>query len=276
MTTTSLGSSRFPKGRVLTLPVVVGHTDVAYSACPGEINDSIATIRRRRPGLVPVDERPDDAGGCDRVDLGPGRIASTSSGGPTIPAGRVSRQRVHVVADGRLREVFADDPSPVAAAEYVGFGDAGFVASFDGVSAGTERVCVTVINRGERLGQAARLSERRGEVTCCTVAPGAGGVKGLILAGGAGTRLRPITHTSAKQLVPVANKPILFYGIEHMTQAGITDIGIVVGETADEIRRAVGDGSGGGSRSRTCPRTSREVWRTACRSPRASSATTTS
>jgi glucose-1-phosphate thymidylyltransferase len=68
-------------------------------------------------------------------------------------------------------------------------------------------------------------------------------VKGLILCGGAGTRLRPITHTSAKQLVPVANKPILFYGIEDMTAAGITDLGIIVGDTADEIMAAVGDGS---------------------------------
>ncbi|HEV2309954.1 MAG TPA: sugar phosphate nucleotidyltransferase, partial [Acidimicrobiia bacterium] len=68
-------------------------------------------------------------------------------------------------------------------------------------------------------------------------------MKGLILAGGAGTRLRPITYTSAKQLVPVANKPILFYGLEAMAAAGICDIGIVVGDTRDEIMGAVGDGS---------------------------------
>jgi len=68
-------------------------------------------------------------------------------------------------------------------------------------------------------------------------------VKGLILSGGAGTRLRPITHTSAKQLVPVANKPILFYGIEDMADAGIKEIGIIVGGTRDEITQAVGDGS---------------------------------
>jgi glucose-1-phosphate thymidylyltransferase len=68
-------------------------------------------------------------------------------------------------------------------------------------------------------------------------------MKGLILSGGAGTRLRPITHTSAKQLVPIANKPILFYGIESMKAAGITDIGIVVGDTRNEIVAAVGDGS---------------------------------
>jgi len=68
-------------------------------------------------------------------------------------------------------------------------------------------------------------------------------VKGLILSGGAGTRLRPITHTSAKQLVPVANKPILFYGIEDMAEAGITEIGIIVGDTRAEIVAAVGDGS---------------------------------
>jgi len=67
-------------------------------------------------------------------------------------------------------------------------------------------------------------------------------MKALVLAGGEGTRLRPITHTSAKQLIPVANKPVLFYCLEALKEAGITDIGMIVGETQAEIREAIGDG----------------------------------
>src|SRR5881628_2788906 len=73
-------------------------------------------------------------------------------------------------------------------------------------------------------------------------------MKALVLSGGAGTRLRPITHTSAKQLVPVANKPVLFYGLEAIRDAGVTEVGIIVGDTAAEIEAAVGDGSGLGIR----------------------------
>jgi glucose-1-phosphate thymidylyltransferase len=67
-------------------------------------------------------------------------------------------------------------------------------------------------------------------------------MKALVLAGGSGSRLRPITHTSAKQLVPVANKPVLFYGLEAIRDVGIRTVGLVVGDTAVEIEAAVGDG----------------------------------
>ena len=73
-------------------------------------------------------------------------------------------------------------------------------------------------------------------------------MKGLILSGGKGTRLRPLTFTQAKQLVPVANKPVLFYGIEALRDAGIREIGIVVGDTKEEIKAAAGDGSAWGIR----------------------------
>ena len=73
-------------------------------------------------------------------------------------------------------------------------------------------------------------------------------MKALVLSGGSGSRLRPITHTFAKQLVPVANKPVLFYGLDAIRDAGITDVGIVVGDTEPAIRAAVGDGGAFGLR----------------------------
>jgi glucose-1-phosphate thymidylyltransferase len=73
-------------------------------------------------------------------------------------------------------------------------------------------------------------------------------MKALVLCGGAGSRLRPLTHTSAKQLVPVANKPILFYGLEAIAEAGIVEVGMIVGDTRDEVMAAVGDGSDWGLR----------------------------
>ena len=80
-------------------------------------------------------------------------------------------------------------------------------------------------------------------------------MRGLILSGGRGTRLRPITYTSAKQLVPVANKPILFYGLEALAASGLEEIGIVVGDTHQEIRDAVGDGRRWGVRVTYIPQT---------------------
>lgn len=72
---------------------------------------------------------------------------------------------------------------------------------------------------------------------------GVGMMKALVLSGGQGTRLRPFTYSGAKQLVPLANRPVLFYALDNLVSAGILDVGIVLGDSGDQIRRAVGDGS---------------------------------
>lgn len=72
-------------------------------------------------------------------------------------------------------------------------------------------------------------------------------MKALVLSGGKGSRLRPFTYTNAKQLVPIANKPVLFYALDQLVECGITDIGIIVGDTADQVKAAVGDGAAFGA-----------------------------
>lgn len=91
-----------------------------------------------------------------------------------------------------------------------------------------------------------RISTASCTLACSTIGAMTGKrtvTKALVLSGGAGTRLRPITQTLAEQLVPMANQPILFYGPWALREAGISDVGIIVGETAAEVRAAVGDGA---------------------------------
>jgi len=92
-----------------------------------------------------------------------------------------------------------------------------------------------------RSGEWCRIGRWRGGLPAEATTKGEP-MKGLVLSGGKGTRLRPITYTSAKQLVPVANKPVLFRVVESIRDAGIDEIGIVIGDTGAEIRAAVGNG----------------------------------
>jgi glucose-1-phosphate thymidylyltransferase len=73
-------------------------------------------------------------------------------------------------------------------------------------------------------------------------------IKGVVLSGGKATRLRPFSYTGAKQLVPIANKPILFYAIEALVEAGVKDIAVIIGDTGPQVREALGDGARFGAR----------------------------
>jgi glucose-1-phosphate thymidylyltransferase len=69
-------------------------------------------------------------------------------------------------------------------------------------------------------------------------------MKGLLLSGGSGTRLRPLTHSGPKQLIPVANKPVLIYALEDLRKAGITEVGVILGLNGrEQVIERIGDGS---------------------------------
>lgn len=104
------------------------------------------------------------------------------------------------------------------------------------------------VEGGDMVEQAEDIGSRAGIAFAEPEPPVRRTLKGLVLAGGKGSRLRPLTATGAKQLVPVANKPVLFYALEQLVAAGIEEIGIVTGDTALQVREAVGDGSKFGAR----------------------------
>ena len=96
-------------------------------------------------------------------------------------------------------------------------------------------------------------------------------MRALVLSGGEGSRLRPITHTQAKQLIPIANTPILFHAMEAIREAGITEVGIIVGSTAAEVGRRSATVPAGTCTSPTSRRKRRWAWPTRCSPPRSSS-----